>query len=409
MTFLTPANAEKVSALSTNQKTIVRQSFGIQDDPMQPERTYIVFDADAGNNDLHLIIGASSTYSILKGDGTLALLYTDTGGTKTLSYDVAGRYLITIDGNFNGIDTSGETQPEKDKYISIIGGTNYLPTTITLAAFHGCSNLEVFEVPHITAIGDNGFLECVSLSEMYLPNIVNIGSDAFNGSGLKKLSLSNDGGLISIGTNAFTGVYLTYLRVIKIISPSIEINDLNTKLFASGCYFSLNIDYLYNGLQARSYNIDQLDVLLINADSVIAPGIIQYKFQNLSTGDVNNSSNTVPALTGLEVAITPKSVSSKLIVSFHSDWEYVANQQGCQIEYEYSDDNYVTSTIVLASIIVQDVGVLRRTEVSGKLEIPNPGLIEIKCRVIFTVQTDGEQATFKGTRGAFMDISEIIL
>ena len=407
MTFLTPANAEKVSALSTNQKTIVRQSFGIQDDPMQPERTYIVFDADAGNNDLHLIIGASSTYSILKGDGTLALLYTDTGGTKTLSYDVAGRYLITIDGNFNGIDTSGETQPEKDKYISIIGGSNYLPTVITTNAFKSCSNLEAFEVKLLTEIGENSFQDCVKIESIDIRDVVDVRANAFNGcTGLRKMNVR--GGGITIESNAFLGVILK-----EVYHPTnTGLPEFKQGYIDAGGLFDIYYSVIILGLNGSEQTrliIDRIDVSEIHAVKIFAPGVIQYKFQNLSTGDVNNSSNTVPALTGLEVAITPKSVSSKLIVSFHSDWEYVANQQGCQIEYEYSDDNYVTSTIVLASIIVQDVGVLRRTEVSGKLEIPNPGLIEIKCRVIFTVQTDGEQATFKGTRGAFMDISEIIL
>lgn len=141
-------------------------------------------------------------------------------------------------------------------------------------------------------------------------------------------------------------------------------------------------------------------------DAIASIGIIQYVFQDISAGDVTNTSDTVPVNTGLEVAITPKFADSSLIVSFHGDWEFVSAQEGCQIQYEYSDDNYSTSTFLTASLYQYATGSQRRIGVSGKIEIPNPDK-EIKIRIVFKAQTTAQDSIFKGTRGAFMDVSEI--
>ena len=176
----TPAQAQQILDLSNNQFNTIRSYFGINDNPFQPDRTYIVFDATSGNNTLHLDTGGSTNYSILKGDGTLAVDYTDTGGNKTLNYAVAGRYLIVIDGDFNGIDTTGATGADKDKYIGIIGGTNY-PTTIIANAFDSCENLKNVIFTSVTTIATEAFLDCIGLQTANIQLATSVQLDSFSG------------------------------------------------------------------------------------------------------------------------------------------------------------------------------------------------------------------------------------
>ena len=86
----TPEQAQQILDLSNAQFNNIRSYFGINDNPFHPGRTYIVFDADSGDNDLHIDTGGSSSYAISKGSGDLATDYTDTGGTKVLNYANAG-------------------------------------------------------------------------------------------------------------------------------------------------------------------------------------------------------------------------------------------------------------------------------------------------------------------------------
>lgn len=161
----TPTQAQQILDLTNSQFNTIRAYFGINDNPYQTDKTYIVFDADVGNNNLHIITDASHSYSISKGNGTLPVDYTDIGGTKVLNYTIAGRYLITIDGTFNGIDTTGASAGDKDKYIEIIGGSNY-PTTIVATAFQDCENLIYVKFDNVTEILTSAFLSCGYLKEI---------------------------------------------------------------------------------------------------------------------------------------------------------------------------------------------------------------------------------------------------
>jgi hypothetical protein len=174
----TPAVARKTEEFTPTQIKLVRDSLGISDDIYQPDRTYIIFDADSGNNNLHIITDTSKTYSITQGDGTQPETFTDTGGTKILNYTAAGRYLITIDGTFNGISTDGESQAEKDQYIAIIAGSNY-PTTIIESAFKDCTNLTKIVFSSVTDVEDYAFEGC-SLYFAELPVLSTIGAASFS-------------------------------------------------------------------------------------------------------------------------------------------------------------------------------------------------------------------------------------
>jgi Leucine Rich Repeat (LRR) protein len=180
--IVTPPNARKTEEFSQTQVDLVRNSLGIGDFPYQPDKTYIIFDADSGNNDLHIDVGGSSTYSILKGDGGLsggvATSYTDIGGLKTLNYTNAGRYLITIEGTFNGLFVDGASAAKR-KYIEIIGGTNY-PVAIRANAFESCSLLETAIFKFATSIGDSAFSGCTLLTNINFPLITSIGEFACN-------------------------------------------------------------------------------------------------------------------------------------------------------------------------------------------------------------------------------------
>jgi len=129
MAIGTPLTAVLARLLSKAQRDAVRLGYGINDYPYQVDRTYIVFDATAGVNKLHIDTGAAGNYIISKGDGKDEIGYNDTGGTKDLTFETAGRYLITIRGNFNGIKMGTDLGPvpqiDRDKYIELIAGTNY--------------------------------------------------------------------------------------------------------------------------------------------------------------------------------------------------------------------------------------------------------------------------------------------
>ncbi len=183
----TPATARKTEEFTLSQIELVRTSLGIADNPLQSDRTYIVFDAASGNNNLHIDTGSSETYSILKGDGSQAVQYTDTGGIKVLNYTNAGRYLITIDGDFQGIDTSGASAGDKNKYIGIIGGSNY-PVAIVDDVFLACINLEFAIFKTATSIGDNSFEFCNLSSGAEFPLVTTIGDYTFRQSKIEEIN-----------------------------------------------------------------------------------------------------------------------------------------------------------------------------------------------------------------------------
>jgi hypothetical protein len=194
----TPEQAQQILDLSLTQFNTIRSYFGINDNPFQTDKTYIVYDAVAGANTLHIATGGSSSYSIAKGDGTLPASFTDTGGSKTLNYANDGRYLITIDGDFNGLTVTGE----QSTYIAIIAGSNY-PLTISSSAFLNCINLETAIFLTSTTVSQNSFRGCSSLKYVDIPNITNIGISGFEN--CTSLMLINLYGTTSIGNLAFSG------------------------------------------------------------------------------------------------------------------------------------------------------------------------------------------------------------
>ncbi len=257
MSILTPVNAEKVNELSAAQLKLVRQSLIINDSPIQSNKTYIIFDATSGNNNLNIDIGASLSYSVLKGDGTIETLYNDTGGVKILNYAVAGIYLITIDGTFQGINTNGASQADKDKYISIICGSNY-PVSLPISSFMNCTNLESFNFLLITSIAANVFSGCVKLANAYIPLVTTIGANAFDGCvELSDIVLKN---VVTIGASAFNSVILSSL-IIKSASEAQVVVIFNDIIAASGL-FSANVKIIY-GSSGGVYIVDagNLDII----------------------------------------------------------------------------------------------------------------------------------------------------
>ncbi len=178
MTIATPPIAEKISETSQIQKKLIRDSIGVNDFPIQTDKTYIVFDADAGNNNLFIDIDASLTYSVMKGDGSQPVSFTDVGGAKTLNYTNAGRYIITIEGDFNGLDLAPSAQADKDKIISVIGGSNY-PTTIVPNAYKNCHELQSISFPFVTTTDSNCFELCTELIDIHFPIMTSIGQQSF--------------------------------------------------------------------------------------------------------------------------------------------------------------------------------------------------------------------------------------
>jgi len=237
MSFPTPVQAEGVSSLTPAQLKTVRESFGIVDSPLRADRTYVIFDAVAGNNNFHINTGASLTYSIIQGDGSQEISYTDTGGTKVLNFDTAGRFLITIKETFQGLSTNGASAAEKAKYISVIGGTNH-PTTIATNAFKDCLKLEYISFHSALIIGISAFNGCILLKEIDLPIATNILEFAFNNCNI--LELLNLPLVTEIDQESFANTS----KLIKVILPS-AINNINIdeSAFADSSVRSIEILY----------------------------------------------------------------------------------------------------------------------------------------------------------------------
>lgn len=232
--ILTPTTARKTEEFSQTQVDLVRNSLGIADAIYDPAKTYIIFDADAGNNNLYLDTGSIKTYSILKGNGglsgSIATNYNDTGGVKVLNYVTAGRYIITIEGAFNGIDTTGAIAADKDKYIEIIGGSNY-PVTIPGTAFEDCENLISVRFDYVTSCLGNSFLSCGQLETAYFKVLGTTGLNTFKS--CSKLKNIDFRALTTVDDRAFescSSIEYLYLPLATAIgSDAFETNSaLNT-------------------------------------------------------------------------------------------------------------------------------------------------------------------------------------
>jgi len=207
MSIPTPINAEKVNELSVIQRGIIRDGLIINDYPFLPNKSYIIFDAVAGSNNLHLATGIATSYTIHRGEGRDSESFSDTGGTKVLTYENDGRYIITIDGDFHGIELTSNigtvTQTERDKYIAVILGTN-APVAIAAHSFYKASKLESCSHRTVTSIGANAFTDCALLEKFTYNTAPTIATDSFiNTDKLRYLKLK-----ASVSANAtFVTIY----------------------------------------------------------------------------------------------------------------------------------------------------------------------------------------------------------
>ena len=251
MDITTPATAVIISLLSVSQRNVCRDSLAIVDNPLNTKKTYIVFEATAGNNNLHIDTGATSTYYITKGNGELRTEYlNDAGGTKVLNYPIAGRYVIIIEGDFNGImltqSLGGVTQIERDKYLEIYCGTNY-PTTPGEGSFYSAKNLTTYIHNEATEIGDSSFFDCSSLRNFSAPLITIIPNTCFTNCVSLQSLIARD--VTAIGYRSFDGCSsLASLSV-----PNAEvIGEQAFQATISLQYFNTNNinsigDYAFNG------------------------------------------------------------------------------------------------------------------------------------------------------------------
>lgn len=177
----TPILARKTEEFTISQIELVRNSLAIADNPMLLDKTYVVYDAIAGNNNFQLDTGGALSYSINKGQGGLPANFNDTGGVKVLNYTNAGRYLITIEsvGLFHGLEILG-TQADKDKYIAVFAGSNY-PVSIVQNAFKDTHNLESVSFPFVTSTLLGSFENCIKLKDVHFPLLTSIGIQCFKG------------------------------------------------------------------------------------------------------------------------------------------------------------------------------------------------------------------------------------
>lgn len=133
----------------------------------QPNMTYVIFNAIAGDNTLHLASGTDLDFTINKGDGSLSITGNTSGGNHTLNYVTAGTYLITISGTFNGFQVSDPTvnnPPKNFQYLDVYIGSN---CPIGGGSFYQCGKLRKVEISpdwNYSSIGDNAFSGCASLS-----------------------------------------------------------------------------------------------------------------------------------------------------------------------------------------------------------------------------------------------------
>lgn len=256
MTITTPETAVRARETNQAQREAIRLGYIINDYPYQPDRTYIVFEATAGINKLHIATGATGNYFINAGNGKSKLPFNDTGGTKDLTYDAAGRYLITIEGNFNGIllgsDFGAVPQGERDKYIGITMGSNYPTaivsnalsnaanmehvcgdgvTSIQLGAMQNCTSLKELCMPNLTSIAGSGLIGCNKLQKIEVGSLTTLGNDAL-GSCTKLIEFKMTyNALLTVGINTFSAVKM--MDLIMYGANSTEANAVDAAFVAS--------------------------------------------------------------------------------------------------------------------------------------------------------------------------------
>ena len=133
--------------------------------------------------------------------------------------------------------------------------------------------------------------------------------------------------------------------------------------------------------------------------------LLQYEFHNLLSGDVINSTTSYVD-SGLEVIITPRLSTSKLIVSFSINLELATSQTGFSIQVAWSDDNFSTETTRNLNTTLVTNATTTKTTDTGKLEITNLDA-ETKVRLRFSARIGTFNVTFEPNEGAFLDVSEI--
>lgn len=143
-------------------------------------------------------------------------------------------------------------------------------TNIGARAFYDCGELEISIFPDtITNIGDEAFAKCSKLSFSNLPSSVKtIGDRAFLNTKCSKTSITLPNELQSVGSEAFAGVSLKYVKVMGDNLPTIQpdtfdpsvtiVFPLGTK--AKGTYINKG----YGG-----YNIVEINYGDVNNDSIV--------------------------------------------------------------------------------------------------------------------------------------------
>lgn len=249
MSISTPSLSQKAEDLTFTQLSLMKKSLAISDTPFHPDVTYILYNAVSGSgNYLHIYDAGAAVYKIDTGEGGVYLEYSDTGGTKDLTFAASGYKLITIIGDFNGIDltsnTTTVTQSMRDKYIEVYAGSNHV-TALQSNAYYLASNLKTAMFPNITTSGVNSFMGCANLINTCFLSLTAISASMFRNCtkiaeitfktisggigdnafyGCEKLITFNHGGnatLTLIGVNSFENCYsLKYINLNNVTSIS---------------------------------------------------------------------------------------------------------------------------------------------------------------------------------------------
>lgn len=161
----------------------------------QPNKTYVLYHATAGANNLYLSAATyAHTYTVA---GAYLITISGTGSSATVDWGDGTSDTVAFTGGFKI-----NNQTDKDKYIEVYLGTNYV--IIGERAFFGCTKLTSITIPDsVTSIGDYAFSGCSKLTSITIPNnATNIGTQAFYGC-TKLTSITIPNNVASIGNNAF--------------------------------------------------------------------------------------------------------------------------------------------------------------------------------------------------------------
>lgn len=145
-------------------------------------------------------------------------------------------------------------------------------TTIGMAAFSGCTELQNIVIPNsVTSIENNAFSGCTALNSIEIPNsVISIGRSAFSGcTGLNSIEIPNS--VTSIDSNAFSGCInlssITLSSNLELIGSDVfyntafynnEQNWNNKYLHIKNCLLAINgeIEYIdYDSFKCYPYNI----------------------------------------------------------------------------------------------------------------------------------------------------------